>query len=466
MSNLIVRAEKEVILATNYWQNSVASTFITNAIRELSARVGARAGPEADGRSPEKVVVKIIYDRGSTKQVFKPHYEVSEREFTDPQVNLPPLSEIPNVDLQVLNFHQPMLGTFHAKFMVVDRRMALLQSNNIQDNANMEMAVQVEGPIVDAVYDMALITWNRELGTALPMMDSPAAGVAGKDAFPSWTESYARLMGEDGRLRGYEAVVDPAKMRWTQAYGNDKDSAPSNGANGVDGNDENTETEALADIMNGTSLSPSSSSPSTAATPESHFVAQPDDRTQPSSAATSSSSSPSASSLPEHTHEFPHYDEDIAGEIYRMQASLAPQPHESPLDPVTRGLNHTKNSSYSVPEQHLPKPTPPSEQMTPYMPHPVHEPVPMAMVNRPPYGSPNHSSVSNPQNEAWLSALRNAERSVFIQSPTLNAEPLLPAIVDACERGVDVWCYICIGYNDAVSLPSFLSARKEKKTIC
>jgi hypothetical protein len=32
-----------------------------------------------------------------------------------------------------------MLGTFHSKFMVVDRKIGIVSSNNIQDNSNMEM---------------------------------------------------------------------------------------------------------------------------------------------------------------------------------------------------------------------------------------------------------------------------------------------------------------------------------------
>lgn len=59
-SNLIARAEKEVFLATNYWMDSDASRLITDALRELSKRAGARN---------ERVVVKIIYDRGTVKQV-------------------------------------------------------------------------------------------------------------------------------------------------------------------------------------------------------------------------------------------------------------------------------------------------------------------------------------------------------------------------------------------------------------
>lgn len=30
------------------------------------------------------------------------------------------------------NFHRVLLGTFHAKFLIVDRKVALLNSNNIQ----------------------------------------------------------------------------------------------------------------------------------------------------------------------------------------------------------------------------------------------------------------------------------------------------------------------------------------------
>jgi hypothetical protein len=59
-ANCIVRAQKEVFLATNFWIYSDASLIITNALRELSKRAGERG---------DKVVVKIIYDRGSMKQV-------------------------------------------------------------------------------------------------------------------------------------------------------------------------------------------------------------------------------------------------------------------------------------------------------------------------------------------------------------------------------------------------------------
>lgn len=60
MSNCIARAEKEVFLATNYWKSSEAATLITNSLKELSRRAGERG---------QKIVVKIMYDRGNIKQV-------------------------------------------------------------------------------------------------------------------------------------------------------------------------------------------------------------------------------------------------------------------------------------------------------------------------------------------------------------------------------------------------------------
>lgn len=337
MANVIVRAERDVFLATNYWQDSVASKYITNAIRELDRRAGARG---------TRVVLKILYDRGSLKQLYQPHIVVPEKEFTGKNINLPHPSEIPNIDVEVMNFHTPLLGTFHAKYMVVDRKIALLQSNNVQDNENLEMLIHLEGPIVDSLYDMALLSWHKAPDPPLPTLDSPAASQ---------------------RVNGQPQAQH---ISWKGAV------------------------------------------------------------------------------LLEHTADDPHYDDDIAGEVARSQASLAPKPGRTHLQAVTRLLNHTVHENFPA-DPNAP-PCPPGPLMTPYIAHPASAPYPMALVNRAPYGPPTHNSVSTPQNAAWLSALRNAKHSVHIVSPTLNASPLVPAILAACERGVDVYCYVSLGYNDAV----------------
>ena len=74
------------------------------------------------------------------------------------------------------------------------------------------------------------------------------------------------------------------------------------------------------------------------------------------------------------------------------------------------------------------------------------------MVSRKPYGHPNHKDVFVPQNEAFLSLLRNARTSIFIQTPDLNAQGLVPEMTAALKRGIQITYYVCLGYNDAGEL--------------
>jgi phosphatidylserine/phosphatidylglycerophosphate/cardiolipin synthase-like enzyme len=169
VSNLIARAEHEVLLATNFWKASKSSTYISDALRELSARSQRRG---------VIVVVRIMYDRGAAAQIFNNHQDVGPQGWTNVNVGLPNPEDIPGIELKVVNFHRPPLGTFHAKFMVVDRRIATVQSNNVQDNDNMEMTTHLEGPIVDSLWDTFIVSWHNSLVTPLPTRQSEAGNSA------------------------------------------------------------------------------------------------------------------------------------------------------------------------------------------------------------------------------------------------------------------------------------------------
>ncbi|KAK7716537.1 hypothetical protein SLS57_006565 [Botryosphaeria dothidea] len=342
-SNLIARAQHEVILATNYWKESDSSRLITDSLRELSKRAESRG---------TRAVVKIIYDRGSAKQVFDNHLDVSEADRTASGICIPSNEDIPNLDLEVINYHRPVLGTFHAKFMVVDRKIGI-------DNDNLEMMTHLEGPIVDSLYDMALITWHDGLKPPLPLLEISTAESSAKGTFDA---SFLEIAGESQASRT-ETVI--------------------------------------------------------------HAKEDP----QP---------------LPEHVAGDPHYDDDLASELVRMQAALTPANGESAMSLITKHLNKStrQNLKGTAPE------CSPEDSMTPYIPHARHDPFPIALVNRKPWGALNHSSVFTPQNEAWLSAIRNAESTVFVQSPDINAEPLIPALLASVRRGVKVTLYACLGYND------------------
>jgi len=346
MSNLIVRAKKEVLLATNFWKASGATTFVNDAMIELSKRAGERG---------ERIVFKLMYDRGDAKQVVENHQQVPPKTWTSKEVNLPAPETIPNIDLAVVNFHRPPLGTFHSKFMIVDRQIATVSSNNIMDNDNVEMMSHVEGPIVDSIWETFLISWHLALDPPAPCRDVTAAS-APPPTFQD--ETFRQLF--DG-----------------------------NGAFGK---------------------------------PE----------------------QPSTQDLPEHMPNEPHYDDTIAAEIDRMQSVLTPRDGTSHADAVAHHLNKPTGLSLkaTAPARE------PNLHFSPFVPAPPTDPVPMAMASRKPYPNLNNESEFVPQNEVFLSLVRNAKRTIFIQTPDLNAKHLLPTLVDACKRGVDVTYYVCLGYND------------------
>lgn len=371
MSNLIVKAQREVILATNFWKYSEGSRLLCNALRELSRR--------ALGES-RRVTVKILYDRGDIKQVVDHHQSVDPKRFSDPNgaVRLPHPDDIPNVSLEVINYHRLPLGTFHAKFMIVDRNIAIVQSNNIQDNDNLEMMTQFEGPIVDSLWDMALITWHNPLQPPLPCSKTAAAD----SPLPTFSGGHKAMFGEDNELLSQYDFSSPVPNK----------------------------SDSLSEIAKqGSRLT----------------------RTE----------------LPLHTSQDPHYDDNIADEVLRAVAGFIPRNGGSRMQGISDLLNVPADGTQATAPE-----VEPGQMMTPIIPIPPHEPFPIAMVCREPYAPPTNDSVHTPQNAAFQSSLRNAEKSIFIQTPNLNAAALLPEILAACRRGVKVTYYYCLGYNDVGEL--------------
>lgn len=153
--------------------------------------------------------------------------------------------------------------------------------------------------------------------------------------------------------------------------------------------------------------------------------------------------------VPEHMSGSPHYDDTLAGEIFRMRCTLSPDHASLPyVDRIAKHLNAPLKLDVKATAQDRPD----GSRFFPFIPCSNTEPIPMAMVSRKPYPNLNTDSVIVPQNEAWLSLIRNAKHDIFIQTPDLNAKPLLPAIITACKRGIQVTYYVCLGYNDGGEL--------------
>ena len=73
MSDLIVRAKREVILITCSWSPSLATRLISDALKELSIRAGNRGQP---------VVVKIMFDKAGPAHLMNPREHVKSEVYS------------------------------------------------------------------------------------------------------------------------------------------------------------------------------------------------------------------------------------------------------------------------------------------------------------------------------------------------------------------------------------------------
>lgn len=63
--------------------------------------------------------------------------------------------------MDVVNYYQLVMGIFYVKYVVVDCKIVLFQSNNVQDNDNLEMMIYLEGFVVDFFVDVVLFFWGK-----------------------------------------------------------------------------------------------------------------------------------------------------------------------------------------------------------------------------------------------------------------------------------------------------------------
>ncbi|EJD48647.1 hypothetical protein AURDEDRAFT_136013 [Auricularia subglabra TFB-10046 SS5] len=659
-ANVILTAESEIFLATNFLQKSRSLTLINNALRQLSKKVGERGG--------KKIVVKFMYDRGTAEQLVHNHAPVKPQDWW--KVDLPPANDIPNIDMEVVNYHRPLLGTFHCKFMVVDRRAALISSNNIQDRANLEMMMHLEGPIVEGFYDMSLWCWSNAMKPMLPLVTQPAthtghfsfgpdnpylkdidleeaAVVARQDLKRQHTELIPKLEAADthtalhratGVSDSVENIVDgqTSKLRTVpplvqdrlghigggrlseavhnvlghvryQNEGNTQDVSGGTLRAGAVMEDVNAATLVFARTGAAATVEPVSpgevqrltdesaeidkkereemnrpqegkpnpwrdfeeevkkdkaqagaersdrptESEATkcipgekvGTTPEDHHERTPiqhrsestDDHPSTDTRSSSRSQSSGSTAPTEHTQDaesgpgvaapVPPAEVNVETAKATARDPAPSQPHQPPRDAVALldinpedgsmphvhpeqehetfdGLDHSRDSSGWSSRDHRSssvgrrsfrsfrskhsrhgsvaaltdhlntgggagaeagvEDTYDVQDFSPFVVHSEHKPFPIALVNRPAHGMPGHEDILTPQNVAWLAGFKYAQRKVFIQTPTLNASPIVAAIIEACKRGIEVILWLNLGFNDAGEMIPFQGGTNEE----
>ncbi|KAM0753164.1 hypothetical protein T439DRAFT_311834 [Meredithblackwellia eburnea MCA 4105] len=544
----IVLAEKEVFLVTNYWQPSDSVKAVSQALVDLSNRVGKRGG--------EKIVVKIMWDRGAFEQLVHNHAFVDEKTWVG--LKLPAKNDVPNLSLEVINFHRPLLGTFHQKALVVDRRVALLNSNNIQDRPNMEMMVHLEGPVVDSIYDVLLLSWDEKFTPVLPCVTlppvypEPSSGeeypYTFSDANPYLEHIDVTKAAKAARKllsRQYQDVIDEEHQhaeehlhvrQWWHRSGGDPIVSTPPPSSGASGGFANLVTNLLQKMREEKAHAASQGlAIGTAPTEEKEGESKEAEPLSEKSAKSSENGSNEESAPPVVVNHAEHVTFDPAPDIKILPGTPSNELEAVPLsvDEVTKSSTSTEangsasTSSAAAPSspptvapialngsstENTPPPLSPTlevpgtpstavstkvghdrqrtdstasvrsarlialskalnagalskveatidddhliDDFKPHMIHKAHKPFPIAMVNRGPHGSPGHQDVRVAQDAAWLAGIRYAQSNVFIQTPTLNAKPIVRAIIEACTSGgkngtgLEITLFLDLGFND------------------
>ncbi|SPO31578.1 uncharacterized protein UTRI_06398_B [Ustilago trichophora] len=709
----IVAARREVILLTNYWQGGKNVDRIAEALRELNNRVQKRRKlralearrkgqttatandtPQADKAAKQdallekqgapgsvaraeqddnrqdghlqdedielgppttedRIVVKLMWDRGpqTLADLFRLRKPVPPSMWKNN--GLPTEEEIPNLTMEILNYHRPLMGTFHAKLLIVDRQVALINSNNIQDRPNIEACVRLEGDIVNSVYDHALISWGNRLQPPLPCLTAPAPVAPSPAAFmtgdqstlPSLTVEKLKQLALNVRQRlhdedtatevekerslqspitfhfgdvvdqmmrrdsfGAKGAQSPVRSPANEGHADGEKAARNAGAlwaqkvlgerfshfqNSNLNKPEKSETAPLeksettpppthqkkhfADVVEALMMKEGHKPPAWAegalevfglGQSSSKNVAQEVRRNpRPKATLASGVNVPTAVAEEEHGEQYdwrrsieadeesledapsqtaigedsgspkaalsivgsddavPAVNKDAAmGDQTVLETALPSETGAAPA--INNEILKTKQEASSKPESRSTAMTKDDEgapgsvgyrrvhrrtlsqiskssaaerlsaitksldfannskvqgeiraenlsdeklstlndvlDFQPYIFHRPHEPVPMALVNRRPHGTPGHSDIRNPQDAAWLAGFRYAKKHIFIQSPTLNASPIKAAVLAAVRRHVKVELWLDLGFNDKSESMPFQGGTNEQ----
>ncbi|POV99114.1 hypothetical protein PSTT_14015 [Puccinia striiformis] len=504
----IVLAQHEVLLATNYLQKSDSQRTICQALIDLSKRVEAR-------QQKEKVVVKqnldkvmviilfkltiltsdamdaVIYDRGNWKQVFKNHLSIKPNSSEWKEVGLPDPKEIPNLELEVIS----STGHIHAKFLIVDRKVALLNSNRLNPPPPLLGETSSAEPVtyrfafdneflrnIDVVKSAqdARATLHREAETdrnALAnqhqegIMNSAFTNVV-RDIMEErrWSrQPHIHPDSSDSQTEEHSKVPDTltSSVRFSNAVHRlieeQRRSTNVLSPNQVlpkiratFGGASHPNHQPQDCVSSPSTVPPSTDDHTTTMSTVASKVTSDSVTISPDDPSSEEGIAPSQSTLskPPHSdsqvtyHDVHHRHNRLHSDGSTLTTGAADSVRSGQVKSRMRALSDALNAGTlrqaeaNVSADH---------NIGDFQPHKIHEKhdeFPIVMVNRPPHGLPGHNDIRVPQNAAWMAGFKYAQKKVFIQTPTLNSSPVVKMSIDTAKRGVSVILYLDLGFND------------------
>lgn len=154
--SLLESANEEVILVTCFWAVSSTQKLVNDALRKLSDK-GRQRGRKIRVRiclSSSGILQKLLHPQNLAGKVYQPETWQSSLHLPNPQ-------ELEGLDLQVKSIFLLPFSVMHPKFIIVDRKVAVLPSCNVSWEDWFEGAVTLTGPVVSCFVDFWREFWAQ-----------------------------------------------------------------------------------------------------------------------------------------------------------------------------------------------------------------------------------------------------------------------------------------------------------------
>ncbi|CAD0112414.1 unnamed protein product [Aureobasidium uvarum] len=154
---LLESAEEELILVTCFWASSATQKLVNDALKTLSEK-GISRDRKIRVRicfSSSSVFQKLLHPQSLNGKVYPP-------ESWQSTLNLPDLDLLQGLDMQVKSIFLLPFSVMHPKFIVVDRKVAVLPSCNVSWEDWFEGAVTLTGPVVSCFVNFWREFWAQQ----------------------------------------------------------------------------------------------------------------------------------------------------------------------------------------------------------------------------------------------------------------------------------------------------------------
>lgn len=160
-------ASYEILFVTCFWAPSTSLTELSSTLRALSTAATARS---SDGG--RKLRVRLCFSSRSPLQMLfhtsSPGGYIYPPSKWTSKLGLPSPDELQGLDLQVKSIFMRPFSVMHPKYIIIDRRRALLPSCNLSWESWLEGCIVFDGPVVGKLVEFWRSFWGRNDLPTLP----------------------------------------------------------------------------------------------------------------------------------------------------------------------------------------------------------------------------------------------------------------------------------------------------------